>query len=150
MIIYDLSCEDGHRFEGWFKTPEDCLQQSENGLLSCPVCGSHNINKLPTASHIASSTTTRKEGAENNTVHLGQSADTRLAQAVRALQEHVRENFVDVGDQFPEEARKIHYGESDKENIRGTAAPDEVQALAEEGIDIFPLPLPNIDPTKLN
>jgi len=145
MVIYDLSCADGHKFEGWFKQPDDFSEQLESSLLSCPVCGSVSIRKLPTASHI-------KTGAsrESTSKSLQLHNDASLIEATQRLRAHIDENFVNVGAQFPEEARKMHYGESEKKQIRGTATSDEVRSLAEEGIDAFPLPGINVEKNKLN
>ncbi|MFV1992796.1 MAG: DUF1178 family protein [Acidiferrobacterales bacterium] len=145
MIIYDLSCADGHKFEGWFKQPDDFADQLGNSLLSCPVCGSLNIRKLPTASHI-------KTGVSRESVNTSSEIhnDRSLTEAMQKLRTHIDENFVNVGPQFPEEARKMHYGESEEKQIRGTATSDEVRSLAEEGIDAFPLPGTNLDKNKLN
>ncbi len=145
MIIYDLSCVDGHKFEGWFKQADDFTGQLENSLLSCPVCGSREVRKLPTASHI-NTRSTKKPVNKSMEMHNNAS----LLEAVQSLRAHIDENFVNVGTQFPEEARKIHYGESEKKQIRGTATPDEVRALSEEGIDAFPLPAIGTDKNKLN
>ncbi len=145
MVIYDLSCAGGHKFEGWFKQPDNFTDQLENSMLSCPVCGSVNIRKLPTASHI-------KTGPARESVNKSQEMhnDASLVEAMQSLRAHIDENFVNVGAQFPEEARKMHYGESEEKQIRGTATQDEVHSLAEEGIDAFPLPGISVDKNKLN
>ncbi len=145
MVIYDLSCADGHKFEGWFKQPDDFTDQQESSLLSCPVCGSLNIRKLPTASHI-------KTGAARESVNTSLEIhnDSSLTEAMQRLRTQIDETFVNVGAQFSEEARKMHYGESDEKQIRGTATTEEIRSLAEEGIDAFPLPDFSVDKNKLN
>lgn len=145
MVIYDLSCADGHKFEGWFKQPDNFTDQLENSMLSCPVCGSVNIRKLPTASHIRTGTA-RESVNKSQEIH----NDASLVEAMQSLRTHIDENFNNVGAQFPEEARKMHYGESEEKQIRGTATQDEVRSLAEEGIDAFPLPEISADKNKLN
>lgn len=140
MIIYDLSCAGGHQFEGWFKQSDDYANQLKNNLVSCPICGSHEIKKLPTASHI-NTRTAREPDNQAMEIH---------NKAMQSLRAHIDENFVNVGTQFPEEARKMHYGESEEKQIRGTATTDEVRALTEEGIGTFPLPAISTDKNKLN
>ena len=147
MVIYDLCCADGHKFEGWFKQPEDFNDQQESSLLTCPVCGSLDIKKLPTASHIK---TGAARSSANKSLKLEIHNDALLIEAMQNLRAHIDKNFVNVGAQFSEEARKMHYGESEEKQIRGTATPDEVRALADEGIDAFPLPVMGIDKNKLN
>ncbi len=129
MIIYDLVCTDGHRFEGWFTQPGDFRTQQDQGLLNCPQCGSHEISKLPTASRIR--TDRQKKAREDQ---------AERATALEKLQRAIDEHFEDVGDQFPEEARRIHYGESEPRDIRGTATADEARELLEEGVDVVAVP----------
>jgi hypothetical protein len=134
MVIYDLVCADGHRFEGWFGQAADFGSQQADGLLSCPHCGSTEISKLPTASRIRTKRhSSPKESPE----------EAALAQ----LQRLVVEQFEDVGDRFPEEARRIHYGEAEARDIRGTATANEAQELLEEGVSVLPF---RTDPRKLN
>jgi len=145
MVIYDISCENDHRFEGWFREPGDFHRQLENGLLDCPVCGSHNVRKLPTGSKIlvgerSQPAPTREEPASAESVAL----------VVDQLAEYLEQHFTDVGDQFAEEARKVYYGESDRKNIYGNANPEEVAELHEEGIEVFQVPVPIRNSKKLN
>jgi len=140
MIVFDLGCENDHRFEGWFSSSADFEQQQKNDLLTCPLCGSQQINRLITAARV-------------NTGHseapAPQSPETLAAQyanfdGARMLKliSHIVENTEDVGRAFPEEARKIHYKESPERHIRGTASPTQVEALRDEGIDVVALPVP--------
>lgn len=142
MVIYDLSCEHGHRFEGWFKSADDLVEQQQGHLLNCPVCGSSEVVKLPTASRI-----NRRHPKED-------LSPDKLSDIEGSLREkiykYVDDNYDDVGNQFPEEARKIHYGETEQRNIRGTASQDEVNELHEEGVNITALPLPLVEKNKLN
>jgi len=142
MIIYDLCCINDHQFEGWFKTPDDFHSQKEGRLLNCPVCGSSKITKLPTASRI-----NRHSSAKNSPA--GQLVNAEQA-LLKKIHDYVDSNFVDVGSEFPEQARKIHYGEAKSAPIRGTATLDEARELNEEGVDVISLALAPISKEKLN
>lgn len=142
MIIYDLICEHRHRFEGWFKTATDFAAQESNGMLSCPTCGSHHVTKLPTASRI-----NLHRDDPKTPEHVIADVSNML---LEKIQDYVAAHYDDVGNDFPEEARKIHYGETAARNIRGTASIDEVNELNEEGIPALPIPGTPVDKTKLN
>lgn len=142
MIIYDLRCTHSHKFEGWFKTSDDFRSQNEGGLLSCPVCGSSEVVKLPTASRIKRHSSSRGPSASP----LVTAEQTLLEK----IQEYVNNNYVDVGSAFPEQARKIHYGEVKPAPIRGTATPDEARELHDEGVNVISLPPALISKEKLN
>jgi hypothetical protein len=144
MIVYDLHCDSGHHFEGWFSHADDYAEQAANGLLSCPVCSSAEICKVPTASHVR---TQMAPSAKNDQPTAERMPDQ--VQALQALRQYIGENFADVGSGFPEEARKIHYGESEPRNIRGVASHDEFKALRDEGVEVRALP-PILDKGKLN
>lgn len=144
MVIYDICCDKEHRFEGWFREPGDFYRQLEQGQLDCPVCGSHEVRKLPTGSKILVGEN-RHSGAEEDRL-----AANRVIRAVEQLSEYIEQNFTDVGDQFPEEARKVYYGETDLKNIYGNANIDEVAELQEEGIEVIPIPVPIRNNKKLN
>ena len=147
MLIYDLNCEAGHHFEGWFNRPEDYAEQTSQGLLNCPVCGSTEVKKLPTASHV------RSQGPEedNNDAQAEESKNTQIsANTLQALHRYVDKHFDDVGNDFPDEARKIHYGEIEARNIRGVATGDEVKELRDEGVQVHSLPPKPVDKEKLN
>jgi hypothetical protein len=130
MVIYDLTCPAGHRFEGWFRQADEYQTQQQQGLLSCPQCGSDHISKLPTASRIQVG---RKHAALKT---LSESEESPLEQ----LRRFVAERFDDVGERFPEEARRIHYGEAEARDICGTASAQEARELLDEGVSIIPLP----------
>ncbi len=149
MVIYDLDCHAGHQFEGWFGKPEDYSEQAENGLLSCPVCGSTDVKRLPTASHVSTRPST---GRHEHRVRDKQPSARQLAtaSALENIHKYVDEHFEDVGADFPEEARKIHYGETEAHNIQGTATLEEAQDLLEEGVEALPLPPRLTDKNKLN
>lgn len=147
MIVYDLHCGAGHEFEGWFSDAKDYADQQAQGMLSCPVCNSEDVRKLPTASHIKSHLSTSPVvnlPAEATEKHLSQ---IKLREK---LQRYLTENFTDVGAAFPEEARKIHYGEAEARNIRGTASNEEYHGLREEGVEVHRVPATLLDKEKLN
>ena len=141
MIVYDLSCEKAHRFEGWFSSAGDFDAQIEDELISCPICGSVSISRQLSAPYV---NTGSPAPAEN-----GQPAQTAVAGVDletlhRKFVEFVLNNSEDVGKKFPDEARKIHYQEQPQRAIRGEASRDEIDALRDEGIDVYPVPgLPN-------
>jgi len=144
MVIYDICCDKEHQFEGWFREPDDFNRQLEQGLLDCPVCGSHDVRKLPTASKILVGESRHNETDDD------QLSSERVAQALEQFSEFIEQNFTDVGDEFPEEARKVYYGETDLKNIYGNANLDEIAELQEEGIDVVPVPVPLRSDKKLN
>jgi hypothetical protein len=141
VIVFDLGCENSHRFEGWFASNDDFERQLGNKLVTCPTCGNANVSRLPHASHIK---TGPKEGPAR--AEARPSASPQYAnvgsEVLARLVEHIIENTEDVGVAFPEEARKIHYEEAPERRIRGTASREEVDALKEEGIEVVALPIP--------
>ena len=152
MKVYNLACPLDHRFEGWFASEADCLAQQEKGMLACPVCDSTDINRMPSAPHIARSSSTElavsKSDADNlsgDVVALTGSDHSHLeAQVQAAFLKGMRElmgRSEDVGNSFAEEARKIHYKESPERSIRGQTTLDEAESLREEGIDILAMPM---------
>ena len=148
MIIYDLLCDGQHRFEGWFKNADEFQQQLQTGLLTCPVCGSEHVQKLPSASHISTGHGQKQE--ESNTPAQQGTAEVTQAQLVQLLHDYVNKHYDDVGSRFAEEAKKIHYGEAEARNIRGLATANEVKELKEEGISALQLPPAPYDKDKLN
>jgi len=142
MIVFDLGCDNDHRFEGWFSSTEDFERQQKQDLLNCPLCGSQQISRLLTAARV---NTGRGEPAEpasrKNAGTPGQYANFDADRMLKLIS-HIVKNTEDVGTAFPEEARKIHYKESPERHIRGTASPKQVDALRDEGIDIVALPVP--------
>ena len=138
MIVFDLTCGHGHRFEGWFASADDFEQQSKAVLVRCPVCDDSSVVRLPSAKvHVGRATIdaprTDQEPETEATI-TGVPEDL-----VRKLRDIVR-NTENVGRRFPEEARKIHYEEVPSRPIRGQASKDEADALRDEGIDFTPLP----------
>lgn len=147
MIVYDLHCGAGHEFEGWFSGADDYAQQEAEGMLSCPMCNSSDVRKLPTASHIKTQLSTSPDAKLP-----AEATQQRLAQLElrEQLRRYVTDNFADVGTAFPEEARKIHYGEAEARNIRGIATSEECRGLCEEGVEVHRLPVALFDKEKLN
>ncbi|MBW8788042.1 DUF1178 family protein [Rhizobium leguminosarum] len=136
MIRYSLTCDNAHEFEGWFSESADFDRQVKTGFLTCPVCHSAAISKLL----MAPSVSTARGKDERQTLAM----DAMRREALQKLKEAVaavKANSEDVGTQFPEEARKIHYGEADARGIIGQATVDEAQALLEEGIEIAAIPV---------
>ncbi len=132
MILFDLKCAEDHVFETWFRDSETYDAQAASGEIACPVCGDSRVAKALMAPNVA-------RGTAN--VDLGQAA--QLMRQLRAMHAEVTKNSDDVGDKFPEEARKIHYGETAKRNIHGRANLEDARALDDEGIEFgFLPPLP--------
>nr|WP_316656648.1 DUF1178 family protein [uncultured Gellertiella sp.] len=136
MIRYALSCPHAHGFEGWFSSSEDFERQQSSGLVTCPVCNSAEIGKVLMAPSVA--TSRKKE--ETRTLVL-EAAQQEAVRKLRQAVAEIRANADDVGERFAEEARRIHYGESEVRGIIGKATMDDAQALIEEGIEIAPLPV---------
>lgn len=136
MIRYSLHCEKAHEFEGWFSSSADFDAQLGRGLVSCPVCGSSDVAKALMAPSVA----TAKKREAIRTLAMDAAKSEAFAKIKETLAT-IRANTDDVGDKFPEEARKIHYGEAKARGIIGQASPQETKALIEEGIDVAPLPV---------
>ncbi len=141
MIVFDLGCGNNHRFEGWFASSDDFERQLGRKLISCPLCGNANVVRLPHAAYIKTGGSDRAPRAEATAVTSQQYANVGREVLTRLI-EHIIENTEDVGAEFPEEARKIHYREAPDRRIRGTASREEVEELKEEGIEVVALPIP--------
>jgi hypothetical protein len=142
MIRYDLICEAGHEFDGWFSDSAAFDEQARQGLVSCIHCGSPNIEKQLMAPGIAVKSNRKSEPAAKPV--LATTVDPRqqkIVQLMRELRKAVEENAEYVGDKFAEEARKIHYEEAEKRGIYGETSPEDAEELIEEGIEIHPLPI---------
>lgn len=152
MIVFDLRCPEGHRFEGWFGSSEDYTAQLERGLMSCPQCGSVGIEKAPMAPAVPAKGNQRPDRAEAAPMSNAPIPPevVRAMQALAAAQARALENSRWVGDGFAEESRAMHYGEKDLEVIHGKATLEEAKALLDEGIVFAPLPFPVAEPDKLN
>lgn len=141
MIVYELTCERDHGFEAWFKDSAAFDSQSAEGKLICPVCESRNVNKAIMAPAVSG---TKTKGAPTPSAP---DAMRKMTQFMTGLRKYVQDNAEYVGPRFPEEARKIHYGETEDRHIYGEATLDEAIELAEEGVDVAPLPP---DPSETN
>jgi hypothetical protein len=142
MIRYDLVCADGHEFDGWFSNSAAFDEQSRKGLVSCIHCGSTQVEKQLMAPGIPVKGNRRSEPAAKPV--LATTIDPRqqkLVQMMRELRKAVEENSEYVGDKFAEEARKIHYEETEKRGIYGETTAQDAEELIEEGIEIHPLPI---------
>jgi hypothetical protein len=165
VITYDLRCSAAHQFEGWFASSADYDLQQAKGLILCPVCSDIHISKAPSAPYVA-----RKANQSVAVKHSEPQVDTSSApdalavtnaepmsaavqgviEKLAAIQTEVLKESTWVGRDFAEEARAIHYGESQNRRIHGEASPDEAQALSEEGISVAALPLPFVPPRAKN
>ena len=154
MIVYDLICEADHRFEAWFSSMEDFERQAGTPMLVCPVCSSGEVRRAPAGIHTRrpggraepSSTATPEpvDARESEPDHGHVAAFPDPKQVVQALR-RILKNAENVGERFPEEARRIHYGEAPKRIIRGQASREDTDALREEGIEVVNLPVPPVE-----
>ena len=136
MISFGLICEHDHEFDGWFSSTDDFEKQAKRGLVSCPICESPKISKALMAPSV--STSRRKD---NMNVMMADGMRREALREMRKLRDKIVDGSEDVGRQFPEEARKIHYGESEKKSIYGEANRQEVESLIDEGVEIAPIPV---------
>ena len=154
MIVFDLSCTEGHRFEGWFGSSNDFEDQRARGLLAGPTCGAAQVTKAPMAPAVPAKGNSRQEVLPPETRPMANTPmPPEMQKAMAALakvQAEVLKNSTWVGDRFAEETRKIHYGERDDAPIHGQASLAEAKALIEEGVPVAPLPFPVAPPEKLN
>ena len=147
MKVLDLQCAQHHVFEGWFGSEDDYQSQLTRGLLNCPMCGDANVSKKLSAPRLNLNATESADNATPTSPSLQDVANLEPAQLQAALLKmvrHVVANTEDVGNSFPEEARKMPYGEAEARNIRGHATPEETEGLIDEGIAVMPLPLPDV------
>ena len=145
MKVFNLSCELDHAFEGWFASHEEFDRQLDAGLVECPLCGSRAIVKLPSAPRLNVS------GAQEPAKEpVAMPNDAAMRSMMSALARHIAANTEDVGERFPEEARRIHYEEAPKRSIRGLASKDEAASLKDEGIEVMPVPFAELAKSSLN
>jgi hypothetical protein len=164
MKVLDLQCSQGHSFEGWFGSQDDYDSQRSRGLVTCPVCNDSEIVKMlsaprlnlghgvaPVASPVPDTAPSSSASAVPAPPSTGSPHPDRplapgtlqhMQAAMMNMVRHVMANTEDVGPQFAEEARKIHYGEREERSIRGQATREETEALLDEGIDVMALPVP--------
>ena len=156
MIVLDLTCSREHIFEAWFADSQTFESQVIAGEVSCPVCGDIEIKKAPMAPNIS---TSKQRSGKNEETHPINNAPVPVStkvpkpehvaeamEVLKKMRKHVEKNFDNVGEKFPEEVRKMHYGESDHRNVYGDASPEEAQELKDEGIEVSQMPwLPRHD-----
>ena len=152
MIRYALACDKGHGFDSWFADSSAFDKQAKRGLVTCPHCGSAKVEKAIMAPRISGA---RKRGAASQAAEVAPAApladkapvamispqEQEFRAKLKELREHIVKNADDVGQKFPEEARKMHYGETEHRSIYGVASPDDAKELAEEGIEFMPVPI---------
>ena len=155
MKVLDLQCAHSHVFEGWFGSEADFQDQLSRGLVQCPLCSNAVVTKRMSAPRLnfgkssagkgqdIVDVSAKGESAASTDVATVPSAEQAMAAAWMAMTRKILANTQDVGDKFAEEARKIHYGETDERSIRGKATPNETQELIEEGIAVMPFYLPD-------
>ena len=141
MIKFTLTCDRNHEFESWFQNSETFDHQAAKGLVECPQCHSVKVSKAIMAPFVAVKTRIDKSHGEGAAREIALASEQMEIRAkIRALHEHVTKNAEDVGEKFPEEVRKQHFGESEEKPIYGKASAEDVSELLEEGIPVFPLP----------
>ena len=145
MIAYQLACARGHEFEGWFSNSAAFESQESRGELACPMCGDTHVKKSIMAPSVKASVTKAKGKTEAPTLNAPDPQKVR--QFMAGYRKFIEENADYVGPKFPEEARKIHYGEAEERHIYGESTVKEARELIEEGIDVAPMPP---DPGELN
>jgi hypothetical protein len=151
MIRYNLRCERGHAFESWFQSSSAYESQEKRKLVNCPVCGSAKVERAIMSPQIVS-----KKGRDNAPVPAPAAAtdataptstpllmaqERELRAKIKELRDHIVKNADNVGERFPNEARKMHYGDIEHRPIYGEASPDEARSLIEEGVEVSPLPV---------
>ena len=149
MIRYNLRCERGHAFESWFQNSAAYESQEKRKLVSCPSCGSVKVERAIMAPQIVSKKSSRAEPASAASTEVTAPASTPLMMAqerelrakLKELRDHIVKNADNVGERFPNEARKMHYGDIEHRPIYGEASPDEARSLIEEGVEVSPLPV---------
>ena len=142
MKVLDLQCTLGHVFEGWFGSEADFLEQSRKLLVQCPLCGDPAVSKKLSAPRLALSKSRLEPKERGGTGDVAPTASDISSTVWLAVARKLVAETTDVGSNFAEEARKMHYGEAEGRGIRGTATSEEAHALADEGIDVLSFPLP--------
>ena len=154
MIHYNLRCAKGHAFESWFQSSTAYETQEKRKLVNCPICGSAKVERAIMAPRIVGKKSRDNKASESLPVPtpaaevIPPSSPTPLLMAqerelrakLRELRDHIVKNADNVGEKFPNEARKMHYGDIEHRPIYGEASPDEAKALIEEGVEVMPLP----------
>ena len=151
MIRYTLRCEQSHSFESWFQDSSAYDSQVERRLVTCPVCGSAEVEKAIMAPRIASKKGREKapapveaaapvETPATESTPLMMAQERELRAKIKELRDHIVKNADNVGERFPNEARAMHYGDKEHRPIYGEASPEEARALIDEGVEVSPLP----------
>ena len=149
MIHYNLRCERGHAFESWFQSSSAYEAQEKRKLVTCPVCGSAKVERAIMAPQIVSKKARESaepvpaapaEAAAPASTPLLMAQERELRVKLKELRDHIVKNADNVGERFPNEARKMHYGDIEHRPIYGEASPDEARALIDEGVEVTPLP----------
>ncbi len=141
MKVFDLSCSRDHRFEGWFDSEAEYDRQLQSALVECPVCACRDIKRLPSAPRLNLS---QSGGDSKSAAEPSEKASAQLQAMWLQMARQILESTEDVGDRFAEEARRIHYRETEERAIRGIASAEQTAELADEGIEVFSMPLPVI------
>jgi hypothetical protein len=135
LIRFSLICDHDHEFEAWFRSNDDFDRQKKRGFIDCPTCGSNKVQKALMAPAVST-------GRKREKIALAMNDAQKKAMAeMKALSEKIRENADYVGDKFAEEARKIHFGETEARGIYGEATLEEAKSLAEDGVGFMPIPV---------
>ena len=165
MIVFDLECGTGHRFEGWFGSSQDYASQLERGFLTCPACGSSEVqkavmapavarkgNQLPVVAPRSATPSSAPAGIVPTAPQATALPPEAVAvfQALASMQAEALKSSRWVGGKFADNARAMHYGEKDAEAIHGQATPEEARQLVEEGIEIAPILFPVVPPNETN
>jgi hypothetical protein len=137
VIIFDLQCENGHKFDGWFKDRAAFNEQNLQHLITCPICNCPKVDIIPSSITIM--------GKDSRTDSKLKEKDISPQKAMQLLHQYIDKNFEDVGDKFAEVALKIHYGEEESRNIKGRTTPQEDDNLKEEGVRFIKIPIPKMD-----
>jgi hypothetical protein len=150
MIHYNLRCKRGHAFESWFQSSSAYETQEKRKLVNCPVCGSAEVERAIMAPQIVSkkgrevavaAPAPATEVATPASTPLLMAQERELRTKLKELRDHIVKSADNVGERFPVEARKMHYGDIEHRPIYGEASPDEARALIEEGVEVTPLPV---------
>ena len=150
MIRYNLRCEKGHAFESWFQSSTAYESQEKRKLVSCPSCGSVKVERAIMAPRIVSKkgrevapqqAPAAEATASSESTPLLMAQELELRSKIKELRDHIVKNADNVGERFPNEARKMHYGDIEHRPIYGEASPEEAKELHDEGIEFHPLPI---------
>jgi hypothetical protein len=143
VIRYDLHCEAGHGFESWFRSSGDYDVQRKKKLVECPVCGSHQVEKQVMAPRLrrTDKSARAKPAQEKAPVAMMSPEEAEFRTKLRELRDHVTKNAENVGEKFPDLARKMHNEEIERRSIYGEASPEEVKSLLDDEVEIHPLPI---------